>query len=108
MTIEQASTVDFISIDPTTNKVVLTISDHLTWNPGNNHLMLLQAKINNYLAFIESGELLQTYSEANGRPIVIDVVCQHPVSGVGKGFFGQAASIVRNAGFELMYRVIAD
>jgi hypothetical protein len=108
MTIEQAKTVDILSIDPTTNKVVLTISDHLTWDAGNNHLMLLQEKLNNYLAFIESDELLQTYPEAKGRAIVIDVACQHPVDSIGKAFFGQAASIVRCAGLELTYRVSAD
>lgn len=108
MTIEQANTVDFVSVDPTTNEVVLTISDDLPWDAENNHLMHLQNKLNNYLAFIESGELLRAYPHAEGRGVVIDVVCQHPVSVCGQLFFVQAASIAKGAGFNLTYRVFVD
>lgn len=65
MTIEQANTVDLISVDRTT-KVVKTISDHLDWTDQATHLLLLQDKINCYLAFIESGELRVSYAKAKG------------------------------------------
>lgn len=107
MSIEQPKIIDFISINPSTNDVILSISDHLTWELGDSHLLLLQEKLNNYLAFIESGEILQSYPEVKSRSIVIDVVCEHSVSERGKEFFDKAASIVNDAGLRLTYQVLS-
>jgi hypothetical protein len=54
MTIEDARIVDFIGVDPVTGHVVLTITDHLPWD-SDEHVLLLQDKLNRYLAFVESG-----------------------------------------------------
>jgi len=64
VTIEQTGIVDSIGVAQETGEVFLTISDHLDWNDANqNNLLLLQEKINTYLAFVESGELTQTYPD---------------------------------------------
>ena len=61
MTIDQTGVVDFIGID-TAGNVRLTISDHLEWDVNTKeHLFQLQEKLNCYLAFVESGEILETY-----------------------------------------------
>ena len=60
MTIEQLDVVDFIGVEKYTNKVILTISDHLDWEKEEEHLHLMQRKINAYINFIESGELCET------------------------------------------------
>ena len=54
MSVEKIDKVDFVS---TTEKGIirLTISDHLEWASKNEHLLILQNKINAYLNFIESG-----------------------------------------------------
>jgi hypothetical protein len=57
MSVEQTDKIDFISTSPG-EKVVLTISDHLSWDED-GHLHLLQDKINVYLEFIESEQLLR-------------------------------------------------
>ena len=44
MTIQETAQIDFIGLNDSTGEVVLTISDHLEWN--NNHLVLLQEKLN--------------------------------------------------------------
>lgn len=106
MTIEQPKVIDFISINASTGEVVLSISDHLAWDGVGDHLLLLQEKINNYLAFVESGEILQSYPKAKGRPVLIDVVCEHPLNDDAIEFFGKATSIVRDAGFRLTYRIM--
>ncbi len=64
MSIEQTDLVDIISIDRMTGEVILTISDHLDWSDCGAHLLLLQSKLNRYLAFVESGEILQSYPKA--------------------------------------------
>ena len=67
MSVEQPDVVDIISTDKQTGHVVLTISDHLDWSSSKQHQMILQAKFNRYLAFVESGELLITAMRGANR-----------------------------------------
>lgn len=53
MSIEETEVIDFIGIDKEQGEVSLTISDHLEWD--DNHLFILQKKLNSYISFIESG-----------------------------------------------------
>ncbi len=53
MSVEDYNKIDIISIDNDGN-AVLTISDYLEWDPGNEHLLILQTKINMYLGAIEA------------------------------------------------------
>ncbi len=85
MSIEQTDVVDIISTDRISGYVVLTISDHLDWSDSNGHQMLLQTKLNRYLAFVESGEILQNCPEAKGRSVEFKVIFQFPPDEGGKG-----------------------
>jgi len=40
--------------------------------------MLFQTKLNHYLAFVESGEILESYPGAKGRPILFSAVFKFP------------------------------
>ena len=64
MSIEQTDLIDIISIDRLTGETILTISDHLDWSDSEAHLLLLQNKLNRYLAFVESGEIFRSYPKA--------------------------------------------
>ncbi|HPK29581.1 MAG TPA: hypothetical protein PK979_00885 [Bacteroidales bacterium] len=55
MSVENRMIIDFISEKE--DNVILTISDHLEWDEENEHIFLLQEKINDYLIAIESGQL---------------------------------------------------
>lgn len=52
MSVEQFDVVDVKE----SGHVVLTISDHLDWSNSEEHQTILQAKLNKYLAFVESGQ----------------------------------------------------
>lgn len=104
MTIEQIDVVDFISIDEKSNEVVLSISDHLEWEGNDEHLLLFQEKLNKYLAFIESGEILESYPKAEGKNVLISLVCKFPLNEKAKKVFDSAVSIVDGAGFRLMFQ----
>ncbi|MBZ2205926.1 DUF6572 domain-containing protein [Massilia soli] len=106
MTVEQTNKVDLISVDPKTDEVVMTISDHLDWADKATHLLLLQEKINSYLAFIESGEILDSYPNAKGRPVVIDVVFKHEIDPEAGDFLAIATEIVEAAGFRMTTRTL--
>ena len=57
MTISDTDRIDIIATRPGSPQVRLVIADHLDWAHINDHALLLQEKVNAYLAFIESGEL---------------------------------------------------
>jgi hypothetical protein len=99
MSIEQRRVVDFVSTDKADGHITLTISDHLPWLPDNEHLLVLQDKINDYLAFLESGEIYDSYPKAHGREIEIQVYCKYPPAGDGVRFLELASETVRKAGF---------
>ena len=97
MSIEDLETVDFIGIE-NNEKVVLTISDHLEWDQ--EHLLLLQEKLNLYLSFIESGEIFESYPDAKGKAVKINVVCKHQPTEEALAFMGNVSSVISQAGFE--------
>ena len=105
MSIEQTDVVDAIGVEKATGSVVLTISDHLSWDEEGQHLLLLQGKINTYLAFIESGDLEEAYADAANRRRVISVVAEHEPSAEAERFLGVARETVEGAGIEFRHTV---
>jgi hypothetical protein len=73
MAIDNNNIIDFIGIDERQNEVILTISDHLDWKFKMDHLLKLQAKINAYLDFIDSGEIYDKYTDISNKKIVIEI-----------------------------------
>jgi len=105
MSIDQANQIDAIGVDKGTGCVILTISDHLPWpDTPNHHLRLLREKLNSYLAFIEGGELLESYPDASGKHVVISVVAKHDLSPEGEAFLSNAARTIADAGMTLEFK----
>jgi len=61
MTVDNSDVIDATGIENATGCTVLTIADHLEWSPLRDHLVLLQDKINRYIAFLENNEMAQSY-----------------------------------------------
>ncbi len=101
MSIEQTDVVDIVSTERMSGNVVLTVSDHLDWSDSTAHQLLLQSKLNRYLAFVESGEILESYPKAKDRPIVFNVVFKFPPDDAGREFLAKARRIIESAGFTL-------
>lgn len=107
MSVEQTKFIDFISTDDISGNIRLTISDHLNWSDKrNDHLLILQNKINTYLAFIESGQLYEEYPSAKGKNVIIQVVGKYSLNDEAKKFYEIVTEIVRNAGFELQFQLL--
>jgi len=96
--IDDPGVVDIIGIDPA-GSVVLTVSDHLEWDDSIQHQLTLQEKLNRYLAFIESGEILESYPDAKGRPVMIEVVTRNDPDQDGIQFLEKAKIVIEQAGF---------
>lgn len=98
MAVDDFNVIDIVSIDPGGN-VVLTVSDHLEWTETTSHQLTLQEKFNRYLAFVESGEILESYPNATGRPVIFSVVTQFDPDPSGLDFLKRAKAVIENAGF---------
>lgn len=92
MPLEDTSKVDAISTDPKTGFVVLTIFDAWDWSDERIHLLTLQAKLNAYFDFIQSGQIREAYPAAEGRPLAIRVMTKFPLSFSGQEFLQRAAT----------------
>ena len=103
MAIENPDVVDIISVTPG-GTVALTISDHLDWIDSADHQLILQAKINRYLAFVESAEILTSYPAARGRPVLIEVVTKFEPDAEGRLFLERVALAIAQAGFDFEWR----
>ena len=107
MSIDQTDAIDFVTIDKASGDLWLTISDHLPWEEDEgNHLVLLQNKLNAYLRFIESGEVLKKIPDSKGRSVVINLVGKFPLSQEADFFFGKARAAVEGAGFRLQFSLM--
>ena len=103
MSIDQKDKVDLISTSPD-GKVMLTISDHLPWDENNEHLLVLQAKLNSYLIFIESGEIFESYPTAKNKSFIIDVVMKYKPNKVALVFLTRTKETFENIGVQLRWR----
>ncbi|PMH28284.1 hypothetical protein BCU71_06870 [Vibrio lentus] len=103
MTIEQLDKVDVIAHDD--EKVILVISDHLKWDDKNEKLLVLQDKLNLYLSFIESGEILQHYPTAKGKLFEIRLVSKYQPNYEAEKFIALFSKVVSDAGFSLTHEL---
>ncbi|WP_080773973.1 DUF6572 domain-containing protein [Ralstonia solanacearum] len=109
MTILDSNVVDVVGVDPKRMVACLAISDHLQWSePLDEHLWLLQEKINAYLRFIEGGDLYEAYPSARDCKCTIELVAKYPLPQKALEFVEQAGLVIRGAGFDFSYRVQDD
>lgn len=106
MSVDQADVIDYISTDRATGSVLLTVSDHLTWENAEEHLSVLQRKLERYVDFVRSGQLAEQRPDSAERSIVIDVILRHPPSEEGLTFFQNAGKQLEESGIQLVHRML--
>ncbi|MFD0588389.1 DUF6572 domain-containing protein [Paenibacillus sp. GCM10027627] len=105
MALQKTNELDAIGVDNITGFVTLAIFDSLEWANEEEHLFLIQEKINAYLEFLESGEIYSVYEHAEGRNIEIKIYFKYDIPQNCMEFLEKAAEIVAVAGFRLNYKV---
>jgi hypothetical protein len=75
----------------------------LEWD--DEHLLLLQEKLNLYIGFVEGGELLEVYPDSKGREVCISLICKYPPDVRGEGFLSKVGSVVEQAGVRFIFQV---
>ena len=110
-TIRDTRVVDWISIEKSTGTIELTVFDDLDWSNEQEHLVLLQDKLNTYLAFIESGELVERLNHEFGHsvtssvPVEVSIVARYEATPKARKFLDAATQALKDAGFSLSHRV---
>ena len=75
MSVDDPNKIDIIATKPDSDVVRLVITDHLDWLDFERHAQLIQDKVNSYIAFIESGQLLRVQQPPiPARPVIMIVL----------------------------------
>ncbi|MEO1333113.1 MAG: DUF6572 domain-containing protein [Myxococcota bacterium] len=114
MRLGQTDTVDFLGIEKETGVVLVTLVDDCDWADELQHLKLLQAKVNRYLDFIESGEVYDQLLQSTGvrvptdRLVRINVLAKFPPPEEGHRFFEQVRGVAEQLGVRLNLKVVSS
>ena len=104
MALDEPNKIDAIGIENCTGLAILTIADAWDWREEQKHFVALQAKLNAYLNFIESGQIWESYPDAVGHKLAIDVVGRFPIPQPGIDFLERVSSACADLGVKIRYR----
>jgi hypothetical protein len=112
MTLEQTNVVDAVGIESASGDLVMTLTDAWSWSESEEaeHLLLLQDKLNHYIAAIESGEIYESYAQQIGRALRVgqrtrvEVALLNPPSAKAREFFRTVKTVLLGIGVE--FRVV--
>lgn len=93
MSLDNLEVVDAVGIELESSAVVLTIVDSWDWQDQRNHLTALQAKLNTYFGFVESGQVYDSYPDAKGKVLRIDVVSKFAPPDIAVKFLEKAGHV---------------
>lgn len=84
MAIDNIKVIDGMGINKEQDSIMLLLCDHLPWEGDKapkvvDHLLLLQKKINAYVAFLESGQYKEKYPALEFEMAVIDIRFQYEI-----------------------------
>ncbi|MBK8545095.1 MAG: hypothetical protein IPL62_17070 [Caulobacteraceae bacterium] len=108
MTVENATTIDMIGIDPQSGQVVMGISDHLDWTHEEQHLALLEAKINTCLAAFQNGQIVEIVPEAKGRKPKVELILQFEPPPNVKAILSALEKKMDAAGYSFAFRPLPE
>ncbi|MEO6776813.1 MAG: DUF6572 domain-containing protein [Kofleriaceae bacterium] len=112
MTVAQLQVVDWFGIEKDKGSIGLTVIDDLDWNDEQNHVLLLQEKLNTYLAFIESGDVFTRLKSEfgvevkSGTKINLSILAKFDIPSQGVEFLRHASHIFGSLGVSLTHRIV--
>lgn len=106
MSVELPDLIDMVNQSRTTGAVSLIISDHLPWDDVDAHAAILQKKIERYLRFIKSGEILRMHPKSGPERKIIQVyLLVEPPPGAATNVLKEMKRLVNLAGVGFSYQV---
>jgi len=104
MSVEEKDIIDFVSTKD--NAVTLSIADHLSWDDEQDHLARLQDKLNCYLDFINSGELVDKFPKAADHKPFVCVHFVHSPTKTAKQFLEKASASIEAQSVGFTYTML--
>jgi hypothetical protein len=80
--------IDAFGIDEKTGEVFLLMDESRPWSGGDGQLHELEEKFNAYASFILDGEMADTHPEVAGKPVRIELRCDHVPNQSALGLLG--------------------
>lgn len=105
MSLDNVEVVDAVGTETGDGTVVLSIIDGWDWGDEQRHLRALQNKLNAYFGFVESGQIYETYPEADGQPLRIDIVSKFPFPNAGLAFLEKASAVAGELNMTVTHRM---
>src|SRR5688572_11098013 len=110
MSLRISNVVDQLGIERGTGHVLLILVDEEDWDDDDQHILLLQDKLNRYLAFIETGEVYETTIDGRsiprGVPVKVRILAKREPTARGNEFLAFARETFAGAGFTLEHKVL--
>lgn len=78
MALDDIDVLDAVGSDRETGEVVLSIIDGWDWSEERAHLLTLEAKLNAYFGFVESGQIAEVEPAWRSSGARIEVIFRHP------------------------------
>lgn len=103
MSVIETDSIDAIGMEKEARRVFLSIIDPLVWDHDNVHLYTLQEKINTYLYFIESGELLKALPDAAGFDVAIELILKYIPTDTAITFFDKTTQLLLDKGIIFVF-----
>ena len=103
MSVTDTDSIDAIGMEKEAKRVFLSIIDPLAWDKDDLHLFTLQEKINTYLYFVESGELLKALPDSAGFDIAIELILKHMPTDEAIAFFDKTMQILFDKGIVFVF-----
>lgn len=106
MSLDNVEVVDAVGIETSTGTVVLSILDSLEWDDELGHLFALQAKLNAYFAFVESGQIYESYPDAKFSKLRIDVIGRYALPVTAVNLIDKAADLAAALNIKIAARIL--
>ena len=106
MSVKQANVIDGMGIDKDTNQLVFLITDPYAWIVQEyEHLTAIQAKINNYVRYIETKSYSDMYKNRKFDGYRIEIVFKYQYTENGEAFLNAGKKQLKERNIDFTYSV---
>ena len=105
--VENPMLLDLITVDPATDKVVLTMIERRAWGASARQFQQIEEKINRYLGYVLDGFLAEHHPAYEGKRVQIRLQCAEEPHGEAIRFVAAATQAVQAEGIEFVVAVAA-
>ena len=99
-------TVDGVALTDDKKGIILLITDHLEWKDEYQHLIMLQAKINAYISFLEEKQYEDIYQDVSIMYGIIEIYFLYCLTKNAEKFLHSVNNQLNELGIKIQYSVL--